>query len=206
MFCKKCGYQMDEGEKFCPQCGTSIIMNNQEQKNDNIIKFKLKPEFNIGYKFLSSLWQVIVFLFLINIFVIRLYVLWAIFPITIVITLIVVLLYITIKMLFESKQYDNLEYNFYNTKVEYIDGFLNKEEKELRYKYIREVTMTQNIFERMFGLGTIRIFTNASSGGYGGKNHNSMKMKNGIFIHCVEDVRNQYNYIKEIIDEGTEED
>ncbi len=205
MFCKKCGYQMKEEEKFCPQCGSSVI-NDQELKDNNVVIFKLKPEFNLGYKVLSALWQVIVFLFLINLCVIRLYVLWAAFPITIVITLIAVLLYITIKMFFESKQYDNLEYNFYGKKVEYTDGFLNKEEKELKYKYIREVTMTQNIFERMFGLGTIRIFTNASSGGYGGNNHNSMKMKNGIFIHCIEDVRNQYEYIKKIIDEQTEED
>lgn len=205
MFCKKCGYQMSEEEKFCPQCGTSIITN-QEHKDDNVVKFRLKPEFNIGYKFLSALWQVIVFLFFINVFFIKLYVLWVVFPITIVITLIAVMLYITIKMFFEGKQYDNLEYNFYNKKIEYIDGFINKEEKELKYKYIKEITMTQNIFERMFGLGTIRIFTNASSGGYGGNNHNSMKMKNGIFIHCVEDVKNQYNHIKRIIDEGTEED
>ena len=120
------------------------------------------------------------------------------------ITLGIIAIYIIIKMIFEKIQYDHYEYNFYNTKVEYIDGFLNKEEKELKYKYVREVTMNQNIIERLFKLGTIRIFTNASSGynsAYGG--NNSMRNRNGIYIHCVTNVKEKYETIKEIIDKGT---
>ena len=103
-------------------------------------------------------------------------------------------------------QYKNLSYNFYTTKVEYVDGFLNKEEKELKYKFIREVTMSQSILERMCGIGTIRIFTNASSGNINSRNHNSMRGRNGVYIHCIEDVKQQYQAIKQIIDEGTPED
>ena len=91
-------------------------------------------------------------------------------------------------------------------KVEYKDGFLNKEEKELKYKYVREVTMSQNILERLCCIGTIRIFTNASSGVYNGGNHGSMRGRNGIYIHCVDDVEEQYKIIKQIIDEGTPEE
>jgi len=87
-----------------------------------------------------------------------------------------------------------------------MDISLNKEEKELKYKYVREVTMNQNIFERLFNIGTIKIFTNASSGGYPTRRHNNMQGKNGIYIHCVENVKEQYETIKGIIDEGTPEE
>ena len=109
-------------------------------------------------------------------------------------------------MVIGKKQYNNLEYNFYATKVEYVDGFLNKEEKELKYKHIREVTMTQSILERLCAIGTIRIFTNASSGDYGNNRNNNMNGRNGIYIHCVKNVQEQYKKIKEIIDEGTPEE
>ena len=112
--------------------------------------------------------------------------------------------YVAIKLIFEKLQYDALEYNFYATKVEYKDGFLNKEEKELKYKYIREVTMNKSILERIFNIGTIRIFTNASSGTTYNSKHNKMYGKNGLAIHCIKDVKEQYQKIKNIIDEGTE--
>lgn len=81
---------------------------------------------------------------------------------------------------------------------------LIKKKKEVKYKNIREVTMSQNIFERFFKIGTIRIYTNASSGGYNGNNHRNMSGKNGIIIHCVTDLREKYKNVKEIIDEGIE--
>ena len=41
------------------------------------------------------------------------------------------------------------------TKVEYKDGFLNKETKELKYKSIREIKMVQSVLERIFGIGYV---------------------------------------------------
>ena len=81
-----------------------------------------------------------------------------------------------------------------------------EEEKELKYKYIREVTMSQNILERVFNIGTIKIFTNASSGSTYNSKHNKMYGKNGLGIHCIENVKEQYAKVKEIIDEGTPEE
>lgn len=67
--------------------------------------------------------------------------------------------------------------------------------------------MHQNILERFCGIGTINIFTNASSGVYGSSNeHGSMAGKNGICIHCVENVQEEYRKIRQIIDEKTSED
>lgn len=209
MFCKNCGTEMSDIAKFCPKCGTEregVQEAKKEVVEDNKIKFQVKPKFNIPYKMLTIVGRAILYMIIICCWLTDLYELWALYPITFLITIGIMALYIIIKLAFEKMQYDDLEYNFYTTKVEYKDGFLNKEEKELKYKYVREVTMNQNIFERLFNIGTIKIFTNASSGGYPTRRHNNMQGKNGIYIHCVENVKEQYETIKGIIDEGTPEE
>ncbi len=208
MFCRNCGEEISDTAQFCPKCGYSIKNGEPEKKKaveDNVVKFKLKPTFSVPYKTISALWDAIVWIFVISVLIINLPVLWVEFPITGLITFAIVAVYVAGKILLGKKQYENLDFNFYATKVEYVDGFLNKEEKELKYKYVREVTMTQSIIERMFNLGTIKIFTNASSGGNVNNRHNGMAGRNGVYIHCVSNVKEQYQTIKQIINEGVEE-
>ena len=203
MFCKKCGTEMKDDARFCPKCGYDtqgkVDILKEEKKEDKEVKLQLKPTFKFLYKFLTTLGSAIVWVIIVS--------LW-IFPdfdevqdaVTFTKTIwgiiaIVFVLYIVIKMIIEKIQYSHYEYNFYNTKVEYIDGFLNKEEKELKYKHIREVALRQNIIQRMFNIGTIRVFTNATSG-YKGNNRNL----NGLNIHCIENPQEQYKKVKELID------
>ena len=103
-------------------------------------------------------------------------------------TLIAVLIVIAIKLVFNKLQYKHLEYNFYKTKVIFEDSFLNLSEKEVKYKYIREVTMRQSFIQRWFNIGNILLYTNAETG-----------LGNGITIINVENVQDVYNKIKEII-------
>lgn len=207
MFCRKCGAEMSENAKFCPKCGNAREEHVQEKRviEDNNIRIQLKPKFNVLYKLIKNIGYAFVYVFFICLCFTNLYKLWIVFPSTIVTTIAIIAIYIIIKMVFEKIQYDDIEYNFYATKVEYKDGFLNKEEKELKYKFIREITMTRNLLERFCGIGTIRIYTNASSNMYNRNKHNSMKGKNGIVIHCINNVEEQYKAIKQIIDEGTTE-
>lgn len=210
MFCRNCGAEMSDTARFCPKCGHDRMgegtSQRQEIVEDNRIRFQLRPEFNLVYKILTTLWRAIIYMFFICFLFTSLYKLWFLYPSTFLITLGIMLVYIVIKLIFEKMQYDDVEYNFYATKVEYKDGFMNKEEKELKYKYIREVTMNQNILERFCDIGTIKIFTNASSGYGNSGNHNNMRGRNGLYIHCVDNVQEQYRAIKQIIDEGTPED
>lgn len=205
MFCRNCGAEINDTAKFCPKCGNARTGEQVQKKEiieDNNVRLTLKPEFNMLYQFLSAVWNGILVLFLIAYCItgIELFIYYPIIPTGFL------AIYILIKMVVGNMQYKSLKYNFYATKVEYIDGFLNKEEKELKYKFIREVTMTRSILERICGIGTIKVFTNASSGGYGGGNHNNMKGRNGILIHCIANVEEQYRIVKQIIDEGTPEE
>lgn len=204
MFCRNCGTEIDDTAKFCPKCGKAVVAE-KEVVEDNIVKLQIKPKFNIGYKILKNLSPLIIVLIFSLIFLFPLFTIFIIFPQILLAIIVIIVVCVIGIMVIDKKQYDNMEYNFYNTKVEYKDGFLNKEEKELKYKSVREVTMTQGILERMFGLGTIRIYTNASSAVYSQGSHTNMQGINGIFIHCVENVEEQYKLIKQIIDNGTVE-
>ena len=208
MFCKNCGAEIPNEAKFCPKCGEAKEGEAPKKLaiEDNQVIYQIKPTFNIGYKLLSTISKAILWTFIIMLWLGL--ELWIELPMLTPITIVIVAIYVGVKLAFDKMQYEDLNYNFYVTKVEYVDGFLNKEQKELKYKYVREVTMTQSIFERMFNIGTIRIFTNASSGGYynGRNNHNNMMGKNGINIHCVTNLQEQYQKVKELIDEGSSEE
>lgn len=219
MFCRKCGNEVSDNAKFCNKCGSSIqgiteqTAENEDKINsqtnsvdNNQIMYSLKPTFNYGYKIFTTLWKLMLYIVFVVVYFIAEFgalakEVWLTsnFSLVLIGISIIVLIGIIIKLIFEKKQYDNLEYNLYRNRLEYIDSFINKEEKILKYKNIREVTMSQSLLERMFSIGTIKIYTNAS-GGYSSNNHGEMNTKNGIVIHCVTNVREEYEKIKQIID------
>ena len=82
-----------------------------------------------------------------------------------------------------------MNYEFYRTKIEYSDSFLNKAEKEVKYKHIRETVLSRRIVDRIFGFGSIILFTNAESG-----------FGNGIVIPYVENSEAVYKEIKELLE------
>lgn len=188
MYCEKCGYKIETGS-YCPNCGNKIekVISEEEDKE---IMTTLKPKYIVGYNILSNplTLSVIVYFSLgsssrfifkdmdtTNIFY------SAIFLLIIVIGNEIVRYF----------SYKKIEYNFYKNKLEYRDGFINIEEKEIKYSAVREVVMSQNIIERLFGLGTIRIYTSASNG---------TSSANGIMIHALPNLKENYNNIKKIID------
>lgn len=188
MFCEKCGAEMANNVIYCTNCGNNLKKLNVENKvEDNQILFRVKPTFKFGYQVLPSL---ITFSLIILMFVAIVCI--ASIEVGLILGLICFIIFgliLTISTAIKKKQFSSFVYDFYRTKVIYKDSFLNLSEKEVKYKYIREVTMRQTFMQRFFNIGTIILFTNAETG-----------FASGIFLSSIEDVQNVYKQIKSIID------
>ncbi len=196
MFCRKCGTELPDTAAFCTNCGTKINEGlveeaKKEKIPDEEIQLRVKPTFKFTYMALPS---IIFYIILIVILGVMFAIMGGalgmfIFAIFAVAIFLVVGIIVLIHALITKKQFDCYTYDFYKTKVRYRDSFLNVSEKEVKYKYIREITMSQTFVQRFFNLGRIILFTNAETG-----------PGNGIFIGSVENVNEVYKQIKEIID------
>ena len=189
MFCEKCGAKLEDDALFCTKCGAKVgvgVANNQEKAEDNEVKLKVKPKFKFWYMMFPTVCLFLMFALMVVLPIgitepevgVGLCVMF--FVIFAVITGIIVFL--------KSKQYKHLTYDFYTTKVIFEDSFLNLAKKEVKYKYIREVTMRQSFVQRWFNIGNIVLYTNAETG-----------IGNGIQIINVENVHDVYKQIKEIV-------
>lgn len=210
MFCKTCGKELNDDASFCNNCGTpvgevatnNVSANDNRKKEDNVLRLEIKPTFIFGYQVVKEFINTIIWLVLILYCIgINPVALVEIFP---VFSLILIGVILIVRLIFTKAQYNKITYRFLKTKIEYVDGFLNKEEKQLKYEHIREITMSQNVLERIFGIGRIRLFTNAS-GSYNTSRNHKQTGKNGIDIHCITNVKEQYLAAKAILDEMEEE-
>ncbi len=189
MFCEKCGTKLPDYAEFCTNCGANIAkgVKINEKIPDSEIQLRVKPTFKFGYMVLPSL---IIYIILILVLSGMFMFISSIAGVIIaLIGFLITAVAMGIKVAINVKQYDNYTYDFYKTKVIYRDSFFNLSEKEVKYKYIREVTMRQSFIQRYFNIGNIILFTNAETG-----------LGNGIFIVNVEDVNDVYRQIKSIID------
>ncbi len=190
MFCEKCGTKLPDDAAFCTNCGASIsgeVKKSEEKISDKEVQLQIKPTYKTGYMILPYIAMMLIFVVCMGL---PMFAVSAGAGMVMSIGIIAVILVIFgISYLFTKKQYNSYQYDFYKTKVIYKDSFLNVSEKEVKYKYIREVTMRQTIFQRMFNIGTIILFTNAETG-----------VGNGISIINVENVQEEYKKIKEVID------
>lgn len=86
--------------------------------------------------------------------------------------------------------YKVTEYNFYHDYLTYKESFINIEEKDVKYSRIVEVNFRQNLFQRLFSIGTVVLNTAATDGQRAGS---------GIKINDLDDPRDYYLRIKEIV-------
>lgn len=192
MFCEKCGTKLEESAEFCTNCGASVSETSKkegatEKVVDKEIQLHVKPTFSFGYMVLPAL--LIYGIIILVISVISFMASPGVGLTILVIGFGMLAVILGIKTLLNKKQYDSYTYDFYKTKVVYKDSFLNVSEKEVKYKYIREVTMRQTFIQRFFNLGNIILFTNAETG-----------FGNGINIMNVKDVKDIYKKVKAVID------
>lgn len=200
MFCQNCGEQLENGIKFCTRCGKLIDIDNlqinqKELPSDTDILLELKPVFNLKYCIVKNLPIFIcIILFPLIVFLTTIIFDSETTWLTIISALMLILGIVGFIMgiFLEKKQMKNINYKFYNKKLEYSDSFLNKAEKVVKYKNIREVVFRRTILERMFGFGSIKFYTSADAG-----------VDNGVIISCLENSEEVYKKVKTLIDIGT---
>lgn len=189
MFCEKCGKQILDNAEYCTNCGTKVEkgFKTNDKILDTEIQLRVQPTFKFGYMVLPSLIVYIVFILILGAMFMFLSPIAGV--VVTIIGFVILAVAMGIKVAINKKQYDSYTYDFYKTKVIYKDSFLNLSEKEVKYKYIREVTMRQTFIQQYFNIGNIILYTNAETG-----------FGNGIFIINVENVNDVYRQIKSIID------
>ncbi len=190
MFCEKCGTQLPDIADFCTNCGTSVARGGRKITNEIIPDTEIQLKVNPCFKFIYMVLPTFI-LYIIMILIWSL--IFCAFSVSagliiFLIGFVIGALLFGIKTAFNKKQYSSMSYDFYKTKVVYRDSFLNLSEKEVKYKYVREVAMGQTFMQRFFNIGNIVLFTNAESG-----------LGNGIYIKHVENVQSVYKEIKSII-------
>lgn len=184
MLCENCGNKLLDNAAFCSNCGLKV--NHYINEEDNDIQIRVKPTFN----FIYTIFPAIIAIFIL--FILSLVIMnegdknFGILFFLIISG--IVLLITLIKTFLIKKQYEKMIYDFYKTKIIYRDSFLNISEKEVKYKYIREINLKQNFIQRFFNLGSIILYTNAESGS-----------SNGILIQDVLLERNIFKKIKSIV-------
>lgn len=209
MFCEKCGNQLPDMANFCPKCGNEFVNLNQNNSIDNNeVLLEVRPTFKFSYVVLPKLLdelKIIIILIILIIFILNsmkiinnipLYntgtgsditffvpfiLIWIIIPL-------IRFIWVISKLFLYKKQYENYVYVFYNDRVIFKDSFLNKSEKELKYKYIREITKKQTFIQKYFNIGNIELFSNAEN-----------IFLNGISMINIENVDDVYKKVKEIV-------
>jgi len=58
--------------------------------------------------------------------------------------------------------YDRTEYKFLEDRLEFEEGFFNINEKVVKFKDIKEVTLRKSFLQRIYDLGTIYLATDAT--------------------------------------------
>jgi membrane protein YdbS with pleckstrin-like domain len=96
----------------------------------------------------------------------------------------------------QKKTYAKTEYRFYQTKLDYYEGFFTTEEKTIDYKNITEVNLVRGVIQKKYGLGTVVLSTPATGFARG-------RARSGIRIHDIPNAEQVYQQVKGLIQRAT---
>lgn len=85
-------------------------------------------------------------------------------------------------------QYKSTTFSILDNAVQYKLDFIMLSQKRLRYKDIKEITLHRNVFQKVFGLGTIKLTTHATT------------RNAGIKLYDLENYQETYDLLMEKID------
>lgn len=93
-----------------------------------------------------------------------------------------------VHIVFQTMQYKNIKYTFYNDHMTYEDSFLNQHKKNIEYANVKEVEIRRSIWDRILGYGIIVIYTNAEN-----------EYSNGLVIFSIKNPKQHYDIIDNLV-------
>ena len=85
-------------------------------------------------------------------------------------------------------QYKSTTFSILDNAVQYKFNFFMLSQKRLRYKDIKEITLHRNVFQKIFGLGTVKVTSHATT------------RSAGIKLYDLENYQEVYDLLMEKID------
>jgi len=205
MYCRKCGQKMQNDSIFCPACGTAVDQSARAVvQESNIPVLSLKPVF-IPWAVMLAVLPLQIFMTIwgggffggFSMFAVQALNLEV--PPGSTFVFFGALFFFTIPIVTyhaQKKTYAKTEYRFYQTKLDYYEGFFTTEEKTIDYKNITEVNLVRGIVQKKYGLGTVVLSTPATGFASG-------RARSGIRIHDIPNAEQVYHQVKGLIQRAT---
>lgn len=205
MYCRNCGGEMQNEVNFCPDCGTATGTQNQPQiQESDVPVLSLKPVF-IPWAVILSIIPIHLFLtiwgggFFGGFSMFAVGALGLDLPGWFTFVFFGALFFFGVPFVAyatQKKTYRKTEYTFYQTKLDYFEGFFTTEEKTIDYKNITEVNLVRGIIQKKYGLGTIILSTPATGVVSG-------RARSGIRVHDIPNADQVYRQIKGLINQAS---
>ena len=201
MYCRKCGLEMQNDSNFCGKCGTPANeVSRPAISESNIPVLTLKPVF-VPWAVMLAILPIHIFMTIwgggffggFSMFAVK--ALGLDLPGWFTFVFFGALFFFAIPIITYSAQkktYANTEYRFYQTKLDYFEGFFTTEEKTINYKNITEVNLVKGIVQKKYDLGTIVLSTPATG-------FSSGRARSGIRVQDIPDADQVYQRVKGLI-------
>lgn len=205
MYCRKCGQEMQNDSNFCANCGSATSEpQHTAVRESNVPVLSLKPVF-IPWAATLGILPIHIFMTIwgggffggFSMFAVQAMGLdlpeWSTF------VFFGALFFFAIPIVTyaaQKKTYAKTEYRFYQTKLDYYEGFFTSEEKTIDYKNITEVNLVRGIVQKRYGLGTIVLSTPATG-------FQSGRARSGIRIQDIPNADQVYQQVKGLIQRAT---
>lgn len=202
MRCDSCGAKVMEGASFCPSCGAPLVAKERKWESGTTPLMVIKPKFIPFLVFFSVLPLQLFFTvwgagFFGGFSMFAIQALKLSLPRWLPFVFFGALFFFGIPLVVyfvKKRTYRKTEYRFYDSHLEYYEGFFNIEEKSIPYNRITEVGLRKGILQRMYGLGTIILATPATAVSA------STSGRSGIKIADIENPDETYYKVKELIE------
>ena len=73
------------------------------------------------------------------------------------------ILFVLLLVFLDKKNFEATSYKVYSDKIEFEEGFINHKYTTIKMKDIKEIHFTQNFFQRLANIGTIKLITAANN-------------------------------------------